>query len=46
MHGNADVVQPGTIEMWDSLGLREQLMRAGHPIYAYVRPRPTPHTAL
>ena len=37
IYGNADVIQPGTIELWESLGLREGLMREGTPILAYVR---------
>ncbi|VDC01078.1 unnamed protein product [Peniophora sp. CBMAI 1063] len=36
IYGNADVIQPGTIELWESLGLREGLMREGTPILAYA----------
>ena len=46
IYGNADVIQPGTIELWESLGLREGLMKEGTPILAYVRALESLYRAL
>jgi phenol 2-monooxygenase len=37
MYGNADTIQPGTIEMLQAFGLRERFTKESLPVYAYVR---------
>ncbi|KAI0314514.1 FAD binding domain-containing protein [Amylostereum chailletii] len=36
LYGNADGIQPGTIELWESFGLKERLLKEGLPMVAYA----------
>ncbi|KXN89429.1 Phenol 2-monooxygenase [Leucoagaricus sp. SymC.cos] len=39
VYGRADGIQPGTIEVWNSYGLSERLLREGCHIYSFVNAR-------